>query len=241
MGLFDLFGKKSGTSPLKKYADRVASKRVQVVDRWEAIQVLSRDGSPEAIEALLMRFTFYIEPSITDQEEKDAAFAGIIRAGEAAVGPVTAFLGSAESISWPVKMLDELISSEEVVSKLLAQLDQMDVEYERDPQRKIQILATLEERTDSRIVNAAGRFLEDANETVRFNAVGAVFAQEEAGGCRESLITCLCEEESVRVRNRIVQGFIEHEWDFGDREEEARKHLPPGYALDANGAPRGPK
>lgn len=33
---------------------------------------------------LLKRFTFYIEPSITDQEEKEVAFQGIVGAGGAA-------------------------------------------------------------------------------------------------------------------------------------------------------------
>ncbi len=89
MGLFDLF--KGGTqkaegkprpkaSPAAKWADRV-ERRVQNYDRQEAIQALSEMGSAEAVEVLLKRFTFHIDPSITDQEEKDSAFRGILRAG----------------------------------------------------------------------------------------------------------------------------------------------------------------
>ena len=40
---------------------------------------------------LLKRFTFHMDPSITDQEEKDAAFRGILRAGRGAIEPVRAF------------------------------------------------------------------------------------------------------------------------------------------------------
>ncbi len=241
MSLLRLFGKKSSGSPVSKYADRAVAKRAQAVDRWEAIDALVKMGTSEAIEALLPRFTFYVEPSITDQEEKDLAFAGIVRAGEQALAPVSQFLRKAESISWAVKMLDQIAAPEVVVEKLLALLEQMDVEYERDPQRKIQILATLEERLDPRIVGAVTRFLEDANETARFNAVGALFAQEQVGDARDALVTCLLAEESVRVRNRILQGFVERQWGFGERAEEVRQNLPPGYAIDAKGMPRASK
>lgn len=238
MAFLGLFGKKSSTSPLAKHAGRVASKRVQAVDRWESIQALIKVATPESIEALLPRFTFYIEPSITDQEEKDAAFTGIVGLGEVAIEPVISFLRKAESISWPVKMLDKLAPPDVVIGKLLELLGDMDIEYERDPQRKIQILATFEERTDQRIVDAVPRFLMDANETVRFNAVGALFAQEEVETCRDQLVDCLCEEESVRIRNRILQGFIDRKWEIGKRKEDVKKNLPSGYTLDPKGIPR---
>ncbi len=238
MAFLGLFGKKTNASPFGKHAGRVASKRVQAVDRWESIQELIRVGTPEAIEALLPRFTFYIEPSITDQEEKDAAFAGIVGLGDVALEPVFSFLQKAESISWPVKMLDKLAPPDVVIEKLLELLQEMDIEYERDPQRKIQILATFEERTDHRIVEAVARFLMDANETVRFNAVGALFSQEEVEKCRDALIDCLCEEESVRIRNRILQGFVDRKWEIGARKDEVTKNLPSSYTLDAKGIPR---
>ncbi len=238
--MFGLFGKKSASSPLRKHAERAANKRAQALDRWEAIQALAAAGTAEAVEALLVRFTFYVDPTITDQEEKDAAFEGVLRAGDAALEPVTAFLRKAESISWPLKILDQLASAEAVTGKLLDMLSEMDTEYERDPQRKIQVLSALEERVDSRIVEAVMRFLGDANETVRFTAVGALLAQSEARQAREAIVECLCNEESLRIRNRILQGFIERGWDFADRVDEVRPKLPPGYALDKKGVPRGP-
>jgi hypothetical protein len=238
MAFLGIFGKKSGASPFGKHAERVASKRVQAVDRWESIHELLKVGTSEAIEALLPRFTFYVEPSITDQEEKDAAFAGIIGLGAVVtLEPVMSFLRKAESISWPVKMLDRLTSADVVIQTLLELLSEMDIEYERDPQRKIQILATFEERQDPRVVNAVVRFLKDANETVRFNAVGALFFQKEVECCREQFVDCLCEEESVRIRNRILQGFIERNWDAGPRREEIIKNLPSGFAIDPKGFP----
>jgi hypothetical protein len=145
----------------------------------------------------------------------------------------------AESLSWPVKMLDKLVDAETVIGKLLEVLERMDIEYERDPQRKIQLLATLEERRDPRIADAVVRFIEDANETVRFNAVGALYAQEaEVEAHREVLLEACCKEESVRIRNRILDGFVANGWSIADRAEELRAVLPSGFTIDKQGALR---
>jgi HEAT repeat protein len=238
MAFFGLFGSKSEASTLRRHAERTANKRAQAIDRWESIQALIAMGTPEAAEALLQRFTFYVEPGTTDQEEKDAAYYGIVALGERALDPVGAFLKKAGSISWPLKILDELAKPEIVVEKLLGLLREMDIEYERDPQRKVQVLAALQERVDARIVPAVVRFLEDTNETVRFNAVGAVFAQKDAEQVRDTLVDRLCAEESVRIRNRLFQGFAARDWDFGKRKEEVRKSLTANFTLDSKGIPR---
>ncbi|MFI5307432.1 MAG: HEAT repeat domain-containing protein [Polyangiales bacterium] len=236
MALFGLLGKKS--SQLEKQAERATNRRAQAIDRWEAIQALVKMGSEEAVAALLPRFTFYVDPSITDQEEKDAAFEGIVAAGEAAVGPVTAFMRKAESLSWSVRMLERLVDPSAVIEKLLQLLAEMDTEYERDPQRKIQTLVVLEERPGPRTAQAVARFLEDANETVRFHAAGALLAQADAAGHRDALLRCFCAEESVRVRNRILDGFAAAGWDVGDLATQVKARLPGGYTLDAKGIPR---
>lgn len=237
MALFGLFGKKSEADVLRRHADKVANKRAQAVDRWESIQALARAGTTEAVEGLLPRFTFYVDPSITDQEEKDAAFQGVVDAGQEAVGPVVAFLRRAETIAWPLKMLEHIVDREVVVEKILALLAEMDTEYQRDPQRKIDLLAALEERPDPRTAETVTRFLEDANETVRFQAVGALLAQDDPSGQRDALIACLRAEESVRVRNRIFEGFAARGWAVGGEVEAVRAKLTAAYALDAKGVP----
>ncbi len=237
MALFGLFGGKSESSQLQKHIERVANKRLQSPDRWDSIQALVRARTSEAIAGLLPRFTFYVDPSISDQDEKDAAFEGIIAAGEMAIEPVVAFLRKAESLSWPLKMLDRLERPEAVIGHLLDLLVGMDTEYERDPQRKIQVLAALEERRDPRIGAAIVRFVEDANETVRFHAVSSLLAQPDAEAHREALLAAFEREESVRVRARILDGFAAARWSLGERAPSLRPHMPSGFALDRQGVP----
>ena len=233
MGLFDVF--KGGGGGLKKHVERVANKRAQKHERWESIEVLSADGSDEAIRALLTRFTIRVDPSITDGEEKNLAFHGVVQHGEAALEPVREFLESSETLAWPLKILKEIQSEEDVSTTLLGLLSKMDTEYERDPQKKIDLIASFEERKDPRIVEEVMRFLEDMNETARFHAAGAILAQDEADAAQEALTKAFLVDESVRVRMRILDGFIERGWKLDAVKDEANKKLPTGYTLGKKG------
>src|SRR5690606_16962011 len=146
-------------------------------DLWESIQALGQMKSREAVEALLVRFGFRIEPSISDQEEKDLVLSGVVAAGEVAVEPVLAMMKTAESIAWPLRILEKLLPAEQVTGELIALLEPMDTEYERDPQKKREVLGELENRVDPRIAAAVSRFTDDVNEACRFHAYGALIAQ----------------------------------------------------------------
>jgi hypothetical protein len=238
MAFLGIFGKKSEGGAVRKHADRVANKRAQAYDRWESIQALSQMHTREAVEALLPRFTFYVEPSITDQEEKDAAFTGVVESGEVGVEPVVAFLKRVDSISWPVKMLDRLVDSQTVVGHLIELLAKMDTEYARDPESKIQILTTLAERKDERAAEAAVRFLNDMNESTRFAAVGTIIGQEAVATHKAALVSALCQEDSVRVRNRILDALATGGHSVEPEQERVKTRLTPGFTLDAGSVPR---
>src|SRR4051812_6446221 len=119
MGLFDIFkkngGKESGgkKNAASKWADAAGNKRAQAYDRQEAIAELCKLRSADGVEALLKRFTFNTDPSITDQEEKEAVFEGIAAAGREAIEPVRAFAAKADGLNWPIRILKEIMSAEE--------------------------------------------------------------------------------------------------------------------------------
>jgi len=236
MGLFDVF--KGGGGGLKKHIARVANKRAQQAERWESIQLLAKDGSDEAIRALLVRFTIRVDPSITDGEEKNAAFSGIVQHGEAALGPVRDFLESSDALAWPLKILKEIQSEKDLTTTLLELLDTMHTDYERDPQKKIDLIAAFEERKDPRVVEHVTRFLGDMNETARFHAVGAIYHQDDAEPARDALTKAFLDEESMRTRMRILDGFIDREWKLAEVKDEAKAKMPSGYSLGKKGEVR---
>ncbi len=241
MGLFDRFKggartekERGKANPAAKWADRV-EKRAQNYDRQEAIQALADLGTAEAVEVLLKRFTFHMDPSITDQEEKDAAFRGVLRAEKAAIEPVRAFVAKAESLAWPMKIMKELVDEPEYTAELLRWLSRWDTEYAKFVDPKVQLLAELEEHRHPDIRAEVERFLEDVNEPARFHAVAALLAQDDAAAA-PALARLLGDEESVRVRTRIADGLASRGWIVPEEERDAvRKALPPAFQLDANG------
>jgi hypothetical protein len=242
MGLFDLFkaGPKAEAKPrpkgnaASKWADRM-EKRAQNYDRQEAIQALSDMGTADAVEVLLKRFTFHMDPSITDQEEKDSAFRGVLRAGREAIEPVRAFAARAESLAWPMKIIKALVDDGEYVEELLRWLERWDTEYAKFVDPKVQILATLEEHHDPRIREGVERFLEDVNEPARFHAVCALLAQDDPAAA-PAMARLVAEEESVRVRTKVIEGLATRAWPIPEDDRPAlRKILPNGYSLDASG------
>jgi hypothetical protein len=247
MGLFDLFKGKSdkaasGQAPVPSADKNVArfgkvagDKHAQNYDRIEAIDALARTANGEAAAALLKRFTFHIDPSITDQEEKDAALRGVLAAGEAAIEPIRTFCLRAESLIWPLKILKDLVPAERYVEELIRLLERFDTEYTRNVDPKQQLISELEHYNLPTVRPTVERFLEDVSEAIRFVAVATVFAQEDEAAT-PVLSRTLAAEESVRVKNRIVDGLVARGWVVPEElREGVRAALPPQVALDAEG------
>ncbi|WP_394842430.1 HEAT repeat domain-containing protein [Pendulispora brunnea] len=247
MGLFDLFkagSKEKGekkdpkAAAAAKWAERAGDKRAQNYDRQEAIAALADMKTGEAAAALLKRFTFTIDPSITDQDEKDTAFEGIVGAGELAIEPIRAFSTKAASLAWPMKILKELLPEEAFVEELLSWLSRWDTEYSKFIDPKIQLLAALEDYKHPKIREAVQPFLEDVNETARFHAVATTFAQGDEAAT-PSLVSLFVDEESFRIKNKLADGFAATGWPIPDDQRDSmRKALPPGYSIDAAGKVR---
>ena len=220
MGFFD-FLRKSSPPPAgsaapsdKKVAGpaRVAAdKRAQTYDRLEALQQLAEMKSADAAAALMRRFTFVLDPSITDQEEKDIAFQGVVAAGADAVPSVIDFCAKAEALTWPLKILRELLEDDEYREELIELLGKHDTEYARNVEPKLQIIAALEAVVDDDVREAVAPFLEDVNETVRFHAVQTTFAQNSEE-CVPPIVALLEAEESVRIKNKVGEGLSFRGW-----------------------------
>ena len=233
MSLFDLFGKKNPGSAVAKHAARLADKRSMTPDRWEAIQALVKIDSEEAIEAMLPRFTYYGDPSITDHEEKETIFNAIVAKKHLSEAPLRRFIAKSESMSWPLKALEQILPAEEVLKILVALLSKMGTEYERDPQRKLQILTELEQRTGTAILAAVQPFFEDVNETARFHALGAALAQPDADQVEPELRKILAREDSMRVKSKMLEGFAKRGWTL---DAATVGKLPEGWFIDGGQA-----
>ena len=238
MGWFDRFKKatdekpRAGKADLSRFERLLSTKLSQELDRQDAIHQLSRVGSAEAVAILLKRFNWHLDPSITDQDEKELVLEGIVAAGEVALEPIHEYCRRAESLTWPIKALERIVAADHFAEELLTLLDQFDTEYVRNPEPKVQLLSYLTAFPSDEVRTAIEPFLEDASEPVRFAAVSAVFAMGNEQSA-PSLIAALEQEESLRVRNRIAQGLSERAWPVVEPlRESCGQHLPPGFKIE---------
>ena len=212
----------------------VSTKLSQNYDRQEAIEELGKIATGASVAALLKRFDWTMEPSITDQEEKESAANGIVAAGEAALDPIRNYCKRAESLTWPLKTLRDIVPEESYVEELLSILDLFDTEYVRNHEPKVQLLNLLEEHPSDDVRIAVEPFLEDASEPVRFAAVTTVFAMNDEQST-PTIVAALAEEESLRIKNRTAQGFVDRGWTIPEElRESCSEALPPDYHLDGD-------
>ncbi len=80
-------------------------------------------------------------------------------------------------------------------------------------------------------------YLADMDMGVRYAAAEALLTQGEEAIASEPLLAVFvsAEEESLRLRIRIADGFAELGWSLGDKRAEVEKRLPDAFAIEARG------
>lgn len=238
MGLLDFFRKQDSAQPkvtnpkeLARLTRVVGNKLAQDYDRQEAIAALAAMANADGARALLKRFDFSMEPSITDQDEKESAAQGIIGAGTAALPALRDYCLRADSVTWPIRILRQIVGEEQLADELVDLLEQFDTEYVRNAEPKIQLINALESYPTEEVRQAVEPFLQDVNENVRFHAVGTVFAMKDPKAT-PALVEALLEEESLRIKNRIAGGLEQRGWEVPESlRTRLSAGLPDGFAL----------
>ena len=241
MGFFDFLKTKSASSPtggsddktLAKHAERVMDKRGMSPDRFASIEFLCKTGTAESWRAVLPRFNFTVDPTITDREEKQYLYDSIVLHPEESLDAVCELLRTTESLHWPLKILRNISTNERVVSELLKLLENFDTGYARKSERKAELIAALETAHDERITPAILPFLKDFTEDVRFHTVRTLFSQQQNEPSITALIELVVEDDSMRIKTTVVDGFVDQKWTLTP--EQAKRVQPM-----LNSVPTGP-
>ncbi|MBK8480001.1 MAG: HEAT repeat domain-containing protein [Proteobacteria bacterium] len=223
---------------LQRAIAKAGNPRIKPDDRQPALQRLFDDGSDQAIEGLLRRFSFNYDTNlVSDEDEKDYVFEGLLSLGERVLPALRLHLSSSPSLSWGLRLLGEACSPQQKWEVLAEVLARYEPGYERDPSRKVQLIACLGAFDDPRVPAAIVPFLQDHDETVRFVTVEGLIARGNEAVAREPLLALLIdpEEESRRLKNRILQGFVATEWTVKGHRGTIEQQLPDDYVIDGKG------
>ena len=235
MGIFDMFGG-SPEKRIKSAQKKVTEKYGPPENRQKAIEQLLELATPEAISALMDRFTVNAEPSITDAEEKQYTYKSIVDLGEKAIEPIKGFMVRSHSAtSWGLKMLRELTDEKAVVAICIELLTKLGNEYTRDPEKKTVLVTTLGDFLDPRITPALLPFLDDPADDVRI-ATATVLAKQKDEAAREPLLKTFVESpDRARVLAAVAAALANTGFAVQGYREKIEKGLPEGYLLDKAG------
>jgi hypothetical protein len=238
MGFLDRFSKDGRDARAReKNAARAVNKYAQSPDRMKALQALRDDGTDEALYALMKRFGMMYDKSIEDEQEKEWVFDMLVEKGAAVLPALKKYMLSADSISWPLRLLDKVIDGKEGrIDVIAAVLERHEPGYERDPTKKIQLLTHLAGLKHPRVPALVGPYLTDMDEGVRYAGVEALLKQGDEAAGREPLLDLFAKEESLRLRIRIADGLAELGWPVADRRADVEKVLPDSFQIEARGA-----
>jgi hypothetical protein len=238
MGLLDFLSKdKREERTLVNLIKRATHKYMQSPERYRAMEALANDGSERALYGLLCRFGMVYDKSIEDEQEKEWVFDTIAAKGAAALPAVKRYLRSADSVSWPLRLLPKVASKEEEFAVVREVLAEHEPGYERDPTKKIQLLRHLSQQKDPTSPTLVAPYLADMDEGVRVAAVESLLRLKNEEVARDALLDLFVSdtEESLRLRIRMAEGFAELGWLVHGHRGGVEKKLPEGFQLDREG------
>jgi hypothetical protein len=225
VGLKDFFS--SGgrqKSKLDKLIKTATNPYTQSVERYSAMEKMLEDGSEEALVGMFKRFTMVSTKSIEDEEEKGWAYRQLSGLGEKVLPAARKFCLENDSVAWALRIVEDVADEKQEWEILDALVEKHPPGYERDPAKKQQILTQIADIDDPRVAAILAGYLEDHDEGIRFYTVEQLVDIGDERS-REPLIARLTnpEEDSLRLRTRILDGLADLEWDVAEHTDAIAK------------------
>ncbi len=227
---------------LEKLVRTVTSPYTQSAERYHAMEQLLADGSTDAIASLFERFTITSTKSIEDEEEKGWAYRKLSSLGPQVLPGAKQFclsdvpsLGARHhNIAWALRVVEDVADAEQEWDILDALLERHPPEYSREVSTKIQMLTHIADIDADRVVQILTRYLADPDENVRFFVIEALIdiADEAA---KSALVERFLhpDEDSVRLRTKILDGLADLKWDVSAWTDDISKQLGQEHILQA--------
>jgi hypothetical protein len=236
VGLKDLFSSSARSkSRLDKLVKAVTNPYVQSADRYHAMEQLLGDGSELALVGIFRRFTIVSTKSIEDEEEKGWAYRQLAGLGTKVLPAARAFCLDHDNVAWALRVIEDVADEAQEWEILDALLERHPPGYERDPKKKLQILTHLADIDDPRVAEVLVGYLDDADEGVRYYAVEQLLDIGDEAQSKRQLVDRLChpDEDSVRLRTKILDGLADLGWDLSAEAERIRPRVGNEHELRA--------
>ncbi len=196
----------------------------EAATRVAAMERLASWKTPEAVAALLRRFTIQTPQASMDLEEKQYTVRLLSDVGQVAIDPILKFIRSEPDVTFPVQVLSKILSPDAYRKCLMDLLADFSTGYTRWPAAKTVLIANLPEEAYALVSDTVARFLEDEDDDVCIAAIDYLVSSGDESIREQLLQIFFNSEDRPRVRGRILDHFLEKEWPvkgYRKRMEEA--------------------
>lgn len=223
----------------RKLQKRLYNMYAQSPDRRYTAQQLAELDTPEAVRILLGRFEKRTNNHTIDNEEKTDVKDLLVNMGTRVIDLAIEHLkGGAHNVNWPLRVLSEYLEPEALGEILAELLNEEDLEYGRNPERKEELVRVAADHKGDKLGQALARFLEDENEPIRWLTVDAIFKGGHKVSTEPIMRMLAGEEESQRVVALILDHVVETDWTVKGFKAKIEENLPDGYAITRSGTIR---
>jgi len=222
---------------LDKLTRRLCEKYGQNSERYAAADELAEINTEDALYGLLQRFNIQTPQIIEDEEEKQYIFELILQRGEIAVPAIHRYIKEKENLAFPLQLLTRIAGAQKTKHFLLEMLRDYMPEYDRVPEKKIDIIQALGEFKDQEIVDSLLPFLQDPQDDVVISAIDIVSKYKEHEDQIRTLLLELFvdDEEKPRIKRHILETMKELHWKVAGYRKKVQNIIKEPYYLDKKG------
>lgn len=237
MGFFGFGKSDNAMSKVDKLRHKATNAFGQALDRQYAMKALYQMGTPEALEALLQRFSINANVSIVDQDEKRELYEWLVSAGEKAVIPIENYVSKADGVYWPLRALKEIAGIDRAVESLLRALDRAETLDMRVNEQKAQLVSNLRDFEHPKVLERLKGLCRDKSDDVRMMALDGLLTYGEAEALPIVAERLLDPEESHRIRSVLFEQLVDHGWSLAAWQQAIQETgvMPGHYTFGARG------
>jgi hypothetical protein len=229
----------SETGPSERQIQRALRQVTQMhgeaATRVAAMERLASWRTPEAVAALLRRFTVQTPQASMDLEEKQYAVKLLVEMGRVTVEPILNYLRVEPDVTYPIQVLKEFFSTEEFYRSLMEILSGFSAGYTRWPEAKTELIKHLPDEAFPHVVETITHFLEDEDDDVCIATIDYL-ARNGDDVVREKLLQLFFEAEArPRVKGRILDHFCEREWTVKGYRKKMEEEIALPFYLTSKG------
>ena len=203
--------------------------------RVGAAQKLAEMGTPEALRALLDRFQITVSPSVQDEEEKEQVLSWIVHHGEKTIPPLMQFLKTERQVYWPLRALREILSREELISRLEELLRYHWENPPASPEPQAQMIRSLRDLHSPGLEEVVRLHLQERDDDIRLASIDYLFELPEQD-VREAILECyLDSDDRPRIRAHLLERLEQQRWSVRGYRPKIEETLPQEYALTRDG------